>query len=170
VDKLAIILDSGPILGFAIDSDGAKAIDLFRNKVIARLPLSIQTKMHETTQTKSAGGGQHWLFRIDRTDFPEGIPDQTYWKSGKSDHSGLEIIGSNQYIIERGFGYGEIKGIECTINLTKIEANTITRRLAKLRHELEAFSEVCGKLAQYWPRGERNKIVIYTAAILRIKQ
>ena len=91
VKRIAILLDSTK-LAFAIDIDGAVALDIFQNKIVPRLPSDIQNKIESTAHTKSPNG-YHWLFGISRRDFFKGYKakhlldrykkwsrrDQDYW-------------------------------------------------------------------------------------------
>ena len=56
-------------------------------------------------ETRTANGGYHWLFEILCQDFPKGLTQGTYWTPIQNSHAEIKIIGSNQYLIERGDGY-----------------------------------------------------------------
>jgi hypothetical protein len=79
VKRLAIILDSIKF-GFALDIDGSKALQIFQRKIIPRCSHGLQDKINRTTHTKTANSGFHWVFEIQRKDFPKGIPQRQYWK------------------------------------------------------------------------------------------
>jgi hypothetical protein len=99
VKRVAILLDSLK-LAFAIDVDGAIAIDILQKMIIPRLSEGLKNKIHTTTHTKTANGGYHWLFELRRDDFPSGVRQETYWRTMKNGHAEIKIIGSNQYLIE----------------------------------------------------------------------
>ena len=117
VKRVAILLNSSK-LGFAIDIDGVIALDIFQKKIVPRLSDGLQNKISTTTHTKTANGGYHWLFEILRQDFPKGLTQGTYWTSTQNSHAEIKIIGSNQYLIERGDGYELIRGIESLVALS----------------------------------------------------
>lgn len=117
VNRVAILLDSIN-LAFAIDIDGDVALDTFQKKVVSRLSSSLQEKIENTTFTKSPNG-YHWLFKVNRNEFPKGIKQNVYWTATQNSHAEIKVIGTNQYLVERGIGYEPIRDVESLVTLSK---------------------------------------------------
>jgi hypothetical protein len=166
VKRVAILLDSIK-LAFAIDVDGAIAINILQKKIVPRLSEGLKYKIHKTTHTKTANGGFHWLFEIRREDFPSGVKQETYWRSMKNDHAEIKVIGSNQYLIERGVGYQPIRGIEALVELTPQEVSELFTELERFDKETKVMRRVSSKLQPYWTQPKRNDIALWTAGYLR---
>jgi hypothetical protein len=164
VNRVAILLDSIK-LGFAIDIDGAKALDTFQKKIVPRLSTGLQNKIENTTHTKSPNG-HHWLFEISRQDFPKGIKQDIYWIAMQSGHTEIKVIGTNQYIVERGIGYKPIRGIKSLVTLSKREADELLSVLDRFNEETEAIKKAGSKLVPYWTQPKRHDIALYTAGYL----
>jgi hypothetical protein len=102
----------------------------YSRKILPRFSQELQNKINRTTHTKTANSGYHWLFEIQRKDFPKGIVQKQYWKDNKQhEHGEIKVIGTNLYLIERGFGYESIRGIESSVILTKDETNELLAKL-----------------------------------------
>lgn len=147
VKRLAILLDSIK-LTFAIDIDGSIAVNIFQNAIVPRLPSRIQNKVESTACTKSPNG-YHWLFEISRQDFPKGMRQHIYWTATQNGHSEIKVIGTNQYLVERGIGYKPIRGIETLATLSKGEAYELLRILDRFNKETKAIRKVGSKLVPY---------------------
>jgi hypothetical protein len=168
VKRLAIILDSIKF-GFSLDVDGSKAMQIFQRKIIPRYSQGLQEKINRTTHTKTANGGYHWLFEIRRQDFPDGIFQKQYWKDRQNGgHGELKIIGTNQYVIERGIGYEQVtnRGIESLVGLSKNEVNEFLSVLDTFDRETKAILNVSNKLLKYYVRTNRQNLVLRIAGYL----
>ena len=165
VKRLAVLLDSIK-LGFALDVDGTAAIDVFRYNIVPRLSVELQHKIGKTTHTRSASGGYHWLFEISRQDFPKGVTQGTYWTSIHNGHAEIKVLGTNQYLIERGDGYEPIRGIESIVILSQQEINELLRTLDRFDKETKAVRKIGSKLVQYWTQPKRHDVALYTAGFL----
>lgn len=165
VRRVAILLDSIKF-GFALDVDGAAAMEVFRTEIMHKLSIELRDKINATTHTRTANGGYHWLFEILRQDFPKGITQGTYWTSIQNGHAEIKVIGTNQYLIERGDGYEPIRGIESLITLSQQDANEFLSVLDTFDKETKAIRKVGSKLVPYWTQPKRHDVALYTAGFL----
>ncbi len=165
VKRVAILLDSIKI-GFAIDIDGAIALDIFQKKVVPRLSEGLQNKIDTTTHTRTANGGYHWLFEILRQDFPKGLTQGTYWTPIQNSHAEIKIIGSNQYLIERGDGYEPIRGIESLVALSQQEVNEFLSILDHFSKETQAIRKVGSKLVGTYRPPNRQSVALRASGYL----
>jgi hypothetical protein len=169
VKRLAILLESSK-LGFALDLDGLTAQDIFRRKVLSKCSPGLQDKINQTTHTRTANGGYHWLFEILRIDFPKGIAQRTYWTSKQNDHGEIKVIGSNQYLIERGKDYEPVRGIESLVTFTKEEADEFLDVLDKFNKETTTIKNVGNKIVQYYRQSNRQNLALRVAGYLHKHQ
>ncbi|MGH9982634.1 MAG: hypothetical protein ACRD8W_01610, partial [Nitrososphaeraceae archaeon] len=165
VQRLAILLDSKK-LGFALDIDGLDSLYIFQRKIVPRYSLKVQEKINSTTQTRSANGGYHWLFEVLRNDFPTGIVQGTYWTSKTDSHEEIKVIGSNQYLIERGTGYVPVRGIESVVILSKDESNELLNGLAAFEEETKMVISIGTKIIKYYYRSNRQNVALRVAGYL----
>jgi hypothetical protein len=165
VQRLAILLDSKK-LGFALDVDGINSLYLFQKKIVPRYSSTVIEKINRTTHTRSANGGYHWLFEVLRNDFPRGIIQGTYWTSKKNNHEEIKVIGSNQYLIERGTGYEPIRGIESVVTLSKDEADEFLNGLDEFEKETKAVMSIGIKIMHYYYNSNRQNIALRVAGYL----
>lgn len=165
VKRLAILLDSIK-LGFALDIDGAKALQIFQRKIMPRYSQGLQDKINMTTHTKTANSGYHWLFEIKRKDFPKGISQRQYWADKQEKHGEIKLIGTNQYVIERGKGYQPIRGIESLVSLSLQEANEFLSKLDDFNRETIVIQNVSSKLLKYYVPTNRQNLVLRIAGYL----
>jgi hypothetical protein len=165
VKRLAILLDSIKF-GFALDVDGSKAMQIFQRKIIPRYSQGLQDKINMTTHTKTANSGNHWLFEIKRKDFPKGISQRQYWTDKQEKHGEIKLIGTNQYVIERGIGYHPIRGIESLVSLSQQEANEFLNILDEFDKETISIRNVSSRLLKYYVPTNRQNLVLRVAGYL----
>jgi hypothetical protein len=167
IKRLAILLDSVKY-GFALDIDGPNASQIFQEKVLSRYSQQLQDKINKTTHTRTANNGYHWLFEIHRQDFPNGISQKKYWLDKENAHGEIKVIGTNQYLIERGKGYEAFagRGIESTVTLSKEEVNEFLGILDEFERETKAISSVAGKLIKYYYKTNRQNLALRVAGYL----
>ena len=165
VKRLAILLDSIK-LGFALDVDGAKGMLIFKRKILQNCSPSLRDRINTTTHTKTANAGYHWLLEIQRKDFPKGMPQRTYWTDTQNEHGEIKLIGTNQYLIERGIGYEPVRSIESLITPPKDEVNELLSVLDRFGKEINVIQSISNSLIKYYTRGNRQNIALRVAGYL----
>ena len=90
----------------------------------------------------------------------------TYWTSIQNSHAEIKIIGSNQYLIERGDGYELIRGIESLVALSQQEVNEFLSILDRFSKETQAIRKVGSKLVQYYRLPNRQNVALRASGYL----
>jgi hypothetical protein len=171
VKRLAILLDSIKF-GLALDVDGAKALQIFQRRILPRCSTGLRDKINKTTHTKTANSGYHWLFEIQRKDFPKGIEQRRYWTDKQNQHGEIKLMGTNQYLIERGAGYQQVenRGINSLVSLSKNEADEFLAVLDVFGKEAISIQNVSSKLLKYYHRTNRQNLCLRIAGYLHKHQ
>ena len=149
---------------FGIDTDSEKCESLFLHKIVSKLSVELQEKVHKTMHTKSPRG-HHRTFRYIHDDFPAGIESGTFLKLDGG-HNEIALIGKDHIFIERGPGYKIINDIESLVTLQKKEVEELLKALETVKAETNGVKTIVGILLPYYTNGRRDNLVFALSGFL----
>jgi P4 family phage/plasmid primase-like protien len=152
-------------IGF--DVDGMEGFNIFTNKILSKLPPSLQDKINKTAHTKTPSGGFHWIFKLSRTDFQFEIKSKDLWTSPYASHSEIKLFGTEKYLIERGPGYECIRDIDYLQSLNKDALNDLLIVCERFSAESKAISKISSIVLKFWKPPIRNDFVMSLSGYLK---